>query len=780
MADQIEITNVGGQGVASEITLQRLQKTMALLAKEVGKDANSQSAKLQKAYEKSLKDSTKAVDNSTDAYEDNASAVRSASRALGGVAGFLGGAVMGALSSLTGSAVGMSKELLTGSNRLTDFAQHVPLVGGVLSMFTGALDNSIDQLRSLSSVGASFNNDFEDMLRTMVDAEMPFDDFAQTILNNTQSMAALGTSVTNGTLRFAQLSRDLRVGDLGANLMSMGFTVNDINDGLARYTLMQARSGRLQDLNNRELREGTAAYLQEVDALAKATGMQRDEAMEAMLEQQTDAQIRAVQREIEARGGNVEAFNAQIGILENLSPELKGAFRQLIDGIPDDEMGEMLMTATNGQAGALMEQVRSGNITTQEFYDRLRAFGPQIEAAFGDADLIGGLRRLNHPMATLTDSAFSLLQMQDKNLDEIEEEQRRRDRTTSAIAQFEQAMNSIRSEVLIPLVNQFLPPFKDFMEKTFTSENIQTYVTHFRNFMAELTEDPKGRLMQLWEDMKTGFMDAMFGEEVDGERIGGLYADISTAVTSLFNDLKEPITDTLKSMWKYMLDEIILYLADNTIFFGDAADEIRQSREEAAALAAATEEEIMAARESSAQGANPDATPLERAVEKQELADPNSATNRAWIADEIGYQLDRYNSASLMGSPAAQDHLRFLNQAIGEFTGAGGTFTELPTEIQNAFPEDLKFTRGTGGFRDFGKGTLAMLHGEEAVVPKDSAAGQLLTNGPQGATINNQEGVINAVNELNSTMRQAAGMLQDIKQLTKKQLGATRDMGAVY
>lgn len=40
--------------------------------------------------------------------------------------------------------------------------------------------------------------------------------------------------------------------------------------------------------------------------------------------------------------------------------------------------------------------------------------------------------------------------------------------------------------------------------------------------------------------------------------------------------------------------------------------------------------------------------------------------------------------------------------------------------------EDMSYRQGSGGFRNFGRGSLAMLHGEEAIIPRSSGAGRLL------------------------------------------------------
>lgn len=792
MAEEIEIKNIGGQnGVASEATLQRLVTAMTALAKATGNNSD-QAAKAMKAFEKSVKSSTTAVDKNEDAFKDNTSAIKRSTNAIGGMASAIANLALGAVNELGGSMIGLSKELLIGGNRIGDFARHLPFVGDQLGALGGFLDNQIDMYRDLSGTGVNFNNSLIDMNRAAINAEMSMGLFAEIVGSNSSRMAFFGTNVDGGANAFGNLQKRLRDGRLGEQLFSMGFTITDINEGLLNYTQQQARLGRLEGMSQSQLIEGSRNYLQEIDRLARVTGMNRKEIEQERLARAQEANMMVMRNRLLGDTEALANFDASMDAAAQMGPEFALALKDAADGVVQTDVGRrfaslsddflpMAMAIGRGQVGIEEFQRRMGPISNQlnNFAEGLGPAGIQAtEGLAGLGGLFGSLFQINE----FVSKTF--------NEEEARAAQARRDALTSLGTQFNNTVETLRASLLDKLINNgTFENIQRLFDETFEEGTMSTFTDNIANFMAEFTEDPKGKIREVFNEAKNGFMDFMFGNSDElGNRYGGfidetivpMFRQITNKLTTIWDDMKQPLIEGMQNMLKFALDEIILYLADNTIFFSGAAEEIRQQRAEAEALANATPEEIQAAREATAQGINPDATPLEQTIENQELADPQSDINRGFIADEIGYQLGRFNSASMSGATfLASDHRMRLLGAIDEFKAAGGVFADLPQEMQTAFPDDLKFRNGTNGFKDFGEGTLAVLHGREAVVPENSPEGQMLTRGNLGATMN-QDGVINAVNQLNSTMSQATALLSEIKMLNKKQLGATRDMGAVY
>lgn len=123
-----------------------------------------------------------------------------------------------------------------------------------------------------------------------------------------------------------------------------------------------------------------------------------------------------------------------------------------------------------------------------------------------------------------------------------------------------------------------------------------------------------------------------------------------------------------------------------------------------------------------------------------------------------------------------------------------GLFTDSDIEANRGVIADMLgipgFANGTNGFRNFGNGSLAMLHNTEAVVPRNSPAGELLeafykavenrvtpANTVTSTPTFNQSDLGNKLDQLNSTMHQVVVLLNDSVGVQRRTMRNIHGMG---
>jgi hypothetical protein len=186
------------------------------------------------------------------------------------------GTVVGGLDSMSKAVTNTIKQFANVGNDLNAAANifsSIPIVGTMFTAVAGAATTVAKSFNEVSKSGATFGGSITAFSAAASSAGMTMEQFGGLIAANGEAMLGLGSNVESGAKRFGEVSKALR--STGSDLYALGYSTQDINQGLANYTKNLRNSGRQGTQSNAELAQGAKNYLKEMDALAKVTGESR-------------------------------------------------------------------------------------------------------------------------------------------------------------------------------------------------------------------------------------------------------------------------------------------------------------------------------------------------------------------------------------------------------------------------------------------------------------------------------------------------------------------------
>jgi hypothetical protein len=546
----VEITNVQGpRGVASEATLLMLLDSMKSLTGN-----NGQSAKVQDLYTKSVKASTKEGKGLADRLKN-----------LGGV------------------AADVTKAFATGARRSQQFAEAVAGGSTRLTRFFGYMDDNIDMFRALSSVGASFNNSMLDMISASANSAMEMGDFTQFVRGNADSIRLLSGTVSQGAMAFGEFSKNLRNSDTGYQLMTMGFTIEDLNDGLVSYIDLQTNLGRREMLRTTNVGAATAEYLEDLDALAKVTGKSREELASLTRQVSTDARVRALAAR--AEGDGATNLTKNLALAAGAVPGMSEAFMNLASGLPVDELSKALLTGAGESGRALAELLgNADNLDIDEFTNEFTRLAPQVADFLQESyspqriaamQLQGGV---TGAIAQLAGFGAQLDRTAMMDMKAAREEARRTNRITGIFGNFENAIISARRFLVDTFLDSKLSSALQSLGETLGNMISGVGGGTFAGFGAGLKDalatvlDTLGGFVQ-WvnDDLNSPESVIRKGIKDFGDRLQVAANSVRDWFTTFQQDVENNgLMNTIKARFLSLADNIKEYLKD--IFLGKVVD----------------------------------------------------------------------------------------------------------------------------------------------------------------------------------------------------------------
>jgi hypothetical protein len=267
----------------------------------------------------------------------------------------------------------------------------IGLVATGMQKIAGFQEQQLATYQQLSQNGINFSGSLTTMRKSASEMYLTMDEFANLMKNNSQSFAKMGGTADEGAKAFSKVSTDMMKGPLGKNLQALGYTAEQVNQGLASYIEMTGGRNATEMRDTKALSEGAHAYLTELDALAQITGKSKEEQLAAAKEAATN---QAYQAKL-ATMTEAERTKAEIARAQAFASGGKGAQEAMMSavlGFPPMTKAAREYTAVAGDMNAVtMKSVAAISDSTKTVEDMAtinNEYGPaaiKVKEAFGTA-----------------------------------------------------------------------------------------------------------------------------------------------------------------------------------------------------------------------------------------------------------------------------------------------------------------------------------------------------------------------------------------------------------
>jgi predicted chitinase len=364
---------VEANNAATEETLKELLKAMQKVGAVAGKSAGSAGGGGGGTGGGAMAGMNKGMAGTTKALGGLA-------KGLGGVASVAGQVAMKFLEVGQASA-NLIKNLSNVGDSLSGAAQSmdaIPIVGGTLAAVFGAVadaaEKSAKSFQSAASAGASFGGNMNSFIRTASQAGMTMEQFGSLVKSNGVGMMGFGTTVEEGAKRFGAVSKALR--SSSSDLYALGFSTQEINEGLASYGKLMRMTGRSQTMSTQELAAGAKSYMKELDALAKITGEDR---------KQQEAKMERL-----AKDGQYQMMVSQ------KDEKVRKSFDALMSQVPAEMQGFIKDVVTTGTV-TTEENAKVASLMGADVMNELQKYHAKLDK--GEALTIQERNRMNNLLA---------------------------------------------------------------------------------------------------------------------------------------------------------------------------------------------------------------------------------------------------------------------------------------------------------------------------------------------------------------------------------------------
>jgi hypothetical protein len=319
---------------------------------------------------------------------------------------------------LNNTILGLMAGTQQSSTLIADVGKQFSGTAGILiagmAKLVAMQEENFAMYQKLSASGVNFSGSLTQMRMAAADSYLTVSEFSKIMKENSESFAKMGGTADEGAKAFSRVGKELIQSDIGAKLMAMGYTTEEVNSGLASYISMTGGRNAQEMKDTKALSAAAGEYLNELDDLAQITGKSREQQEQALkeasanqayqsylltLDEKGKAKANMAMAEAMAKGGKgaTEALQSRLlGLppitkaaqeFEAVAPKMAAANAKMADAVGDASKGVGDIKRAGGELGLAANQTkRDLGATGNALIMQGGSFSSTIGAIFGTAN----------------------------------------------------------------------------------------------------------------------------------------------------------------------------------------------------------------------------------------------------------------------------------------------------------------------------------------------------------------------------------------------------------
>ena len=292
----------------------------------------------------------------------------------------------------TNAAIGMAKSLGLTKPGLADFASNIKFAGGAAGAVAKEIEKQVSQYQVLSKSGVHFNGSLESMLTASTAAGLSIKEMTGLVASNSELLAGFGGTVEHGAQLFLSNLKEINSQNnrFGTQLRNIGLTHEEIGEAMMMTQRMAMMSGKINAATDKDIQQRTAEYAKDLDLLSKLTGKSNDalKKEQAALQRQGDFRAKTMGMEVDMQKAMMNAASeADASGIGDLFKDM------MIRGFPSEDQAQLAGMFSNSMG--IMKQMKAAQDAgrTEEYNalkSQLAAAAAKDRSANKELAILGG------------------------------------------------------------------------------------------------------------------------------------------------------------------------------------------------------------------------------------------------------------------------------------------------------------------------------------------------------------------------------------------------------